>query len=426
MMKRDRHVLLRGAAVLGLVAAVGACSSSGHSSSSPTTAVSSGSSASSSATGAAGAQSAAAPIKVGVICSCSGAFGAQLLAEEEVYKAWANTVNSTGGIDGHNLQIIAEDDGAVPGTSVSDLQTLLSEKVDAIADISLVDSAWAAAVESANVPVVGTNLTQEAFYTNPDFYPQGETFDHQVDQNAEVAKAAGATNVAEFYCAESATCQQGVPLFKAAAAKYGLPLAYSASISATAPNYTAQCVAAQQAHVSSILIADGATQIVRVGQDCSQQGYHPIYVSEGPGFGNTLTTAAGIKDSLWTGFNVTPYFANTPAMTAMNAAVDKYYPGLRQNSTVWSESAAQAWPGGQLLEDAVKGGGLTSSATPSSAEIIQGLGSLKGDTLQGMSPPLTFAPGKPHSIDCWFTGRVQNGVPSLVDNGKLTCSSSTT
>jgi branched-chain amino acid transport system substrate-binding protein len=106
----------------------------------------------------------------------------------------------------------------------------------------------------------------------------------------------------------------------------------------------------------------------------------------------------------------------------MNAAINTYYPGLENNANVWSGSSPLAWPSGVLLEDAVKAGGLGANDSPSAAEIVKGLESLKGDTLQGMSPPLSFASGKPHPVDCWFTSRVVNGQPQLVNSGKPTCS----
>ena len=49
------------------------------------------------------------------------------------------------------------------------------------------------------------------------------------------------------------------------------------------------------------------------------------------------------------------------------------------------------------------------------------LNSLKGDNLQGLTVPLTFTAGQPHNVSCWFTTRVQNGTPSLVNNGQTTC-----
>jgi branched-chain amino acid transport system substrate-binding protein len=42
-----------------------------------------------------------------------------------------------------------------------------------------------------------------------------------------------------------------------------------------------------------------------------------------------------------------------------------------------------------------------------------------------MAPPLTFTAGQPHTIDCWFTGKVINGTPSMVNNGQVTCSNGT-
>jgi branched-chain amino acid transport system substrate-binding protein len=101
--------------------------------------------------------------------------------------------------------------------------------------------------------------------------------------------------------------------------------------------------------------------------------------------------------------------------------MDKYYPGVRENNNLFVEDAFTLWTSGVLLEDAVKAGGLTASATPTAAEVTTGLAALKGDTLDGMAPPLTFTPGKPHTVDCWFTARVQGGVTSVQDNGQVTC-----
>ena len=80
---------------------------------------------------------------------------------------------------------------------------------------------------------------------------------------------------------------------------------------------------------------------------------------------------------------------------------------VNQQSTWWTWLAAN-----------VSGGD-----TPSAAEIVAGLASLKGDTLQGTAPPLTFATGQPHKVDCWFVGRVQGGVAQVVDGGKVSCES---
>jgi branched-chain amino acid transport system substrate-binding protein len=332
-------------------------------------------------------------------------------------------VNASGGISGHPLQLTVDDDGGNPGTSVSDLQTLLSAHVDVILDETPLDAAWASNASAASMPVVGGNFSSQPFYTNPDFFPSGQTNDSIAYSVAATAKAAGANSIAQLYCAEAPQCQQSVPLIKASAQKLGVADVYDASIAGTAPNYTAQCVAAQQKHATGLFIGDSPQVIARVGEDCSRQGYNPIYITEGTGFGPPQASAPGLKDKLWQPFPILPYYDNSSPVQMMNSVVDKYYPGLR-NSTNWSEYAAQAWTGGLLIGKAVTASGLGASDTPSPAEITQGLTSLKGETLGGWSPALNLTAGRPHPVDCWYTGRVQNGTASMANGGQLTCQTS--
>jgi branched-chain amino acid transport system substrate-binding protein len=339
----------------------------------------------------------------------------------DVYKAWINTVNGSGGINGHPVQLTTEDDAGNPGTSVTDAQKLISEHVDAIVDDSTVTQTWASAVQAAHIPVVGMNVNEVPMFTNPDFYPEGQTADSEAIAYILTLKAAGATGFGDMYCVEAVSCAQFEQLLKADGAKMGVPLTYTTTIAATAPNYTAQCLAAQQKNIKHMILEDGATIIARVGKDCDTQRFDPTYVIGGGSYSPLFEAAPGIKADTWSYYDNLPYWVNAPAVQAMNTAVDKYYPGLRQNANLWDELASESWPAGLLLADAVKAGGLKPNDTPSPAEIIQGLESLKGDTLDGWAPPLTFAPGQPHPVDCWFTGRLLNGASHLINNGQLTC-----
>ena len=199
---------------------------------------------------------------------------------------------------------------------------------------------------------------------------------------------------------------------------------YSASISATAPNYTAQCLAAQQQHVTSLFIGDSSSVIAKVGENCNTQGYKPTYITEGTGFSMQLAQSPGIKDNLWSDYPDLPFWADNAIVTTMNSTVDKYKPGLRNNTLAWTEYAVQTWTAGLLIQDAFKGSGIGASDTPSAAAMTTGLDSISNDNLGGWSPPLTFTAGQPHKVDCWFVGQVHNGTPSLVNGGKLSCQSS--
>ena len=145
-------------------------------------------------------------------------------------------------------------------------------------------------------------------------------------------------------------------------------------------------------------------------------------MTEGTGFTDQALTATGLKDRLWSSYPILPYFSSDPAVTAMNTAVDQYFPSLRSQVGVWSEVAAQAWTGGLLLAAGVKDSGATASTAVTPALITTGLDKVSNDTLGGFSPPLTLTAGKAHPVDCWYVGRVQNGKATQV--GGLTCQKS--
>ena len=123
------------------------------------------------------------------------------------------------------------------------------------------------------------------FFTNPDFYPEGQTKDAVLYSIVAVGKIAGAKNVGIIYCAEAIQCQEGVAPLKQVAQKLGLPVPVALEISASAPNYTAACITAQQAHTTAIFVADAFPPVDKVASDCTKQGYHPIWVADGSGPG---------------------------------------------------------------------------------------------------------------------------------------------
>ncbi len=415
----SRLKVVSAVSVLAMATALCACGSSKSSSTGSTPTTQTGSSQTT-------VQATGAPIHVGVVCSCSGAFGSTFVGDLDVYKAWVNTINGSGGVNGHPVDLTVEDDSSTPGTSVSDLQTLVSDHVDAVLDLSVVDETWSTNVKAANIPVVGGNIVEGPFYTNSDFFSSGETEDAAVYATIATAKAADAKNIGQLYCAEAAVCAEGVPVFEADGKKLGVPDIYNGEISATAPNYTAQCVAAQQDHVQSLFIGQVGAVVERVGQDCVAQGYKPIYVTQGNGTDEGELTSTGTGADLWSPWNDLPFFdTHAPGVQAMNAAVTRYYPTLSKNQSEYTGAVSLAWTSGLLLADAVKAGGLQASGTPSASEITTGLYALSGDTLGGMAPPLTFKQGQPNPVDCWFTSETHNQISSMADNSAVTCENGT-
>ena len=94
--------------------------------------------------------------------------------------------------------------------------------MDAITDISFVDSAWASTIGKSGIPVVGGNISDSTFNTYSDFYPQGETLNSDTYATVATAKKAGAKSVAILYCTEAPTCAQSAQLDKSAAKTLGI------------------------------------------------------------------------------------------------------------------------------------------------------------------------------------------------------------
>ena len=119
-----------------------------------------------------------APINIGIICACSGYLGSDAPDILPTAKAWADTVNASGGINGHKVVVLLKDDTGNPATSTAIAQTFIqTDHVVAIIDATAVDQAWASYVQSQGVPVIGAITSSEPFYLNSDFYPESQTED---------------------------------------------------------------------------------------------------------------------------------------------------------------------------------------------------------------------------------------------------------
>lgn len=406
-------VMCVGVGLVMAVAVAGCSSSSKTPKATPTTASSTGASTPSGT-----------PIKVGEICSCSGAagFSSSTAPSPAAIRAWADAANAAGGIDGHRVQVISYNDGTNPGTSLTDAQHLISDHVVAIVDDTTLVSSWASAAEAAHVPVVGTFTINPPFTTSSDFFAEGQTNDTTLQAIIQVAKTAGAKSIGNLYCAEAPVCAESTSYVESAGKAAGVPDLYNASISATAPNYTAQCLTAKQKGVQSLFIGDAPAVVEHVASDCATQDYDPIYAIEGAGFEMSETSAGALSKNMWLQFPDIPFFdTSVPAVQTFDHVMDKYAPGIRENGTEFIEDNFMTYISGKLIEAGIEAGGLTATATPTAAEVIAGLTTMKGETLGGLTPPLTFKAGQANPQPCYFTARILNGKAEMANNGQPSC-----
>ena len=384
------------AALLGVVVlAVSACSSSATSGSSTPTSKAPTNKASGS------------PYKLGVICSCSGSNAASLTLMTNIVAAWAASVNAAGGISSHPVQLFTADDSQNPGTALLAVTKFVQQDhVIAIIDISNVDAAFGNYITSVHVPVVGGNLDSDLFAHNPYFFTAGGTTDGIPAGIVGAAKIGKVNKLGVMYCSGVPICAELPPVLKQIGAPAGVSVSYSGAIPNAAPNYTAPCLAAEQSGANGLFIASGAPQTLAVAQSCSAQGYKPTYIAAESSLANASLTNPAINGAVGEITNLSSSDTSNAEIGAMHQALDNFKPGLLA-SAVFSPGSSMVWAAGLLFQAAAQAGHLGDNPTP--AQVIDGLYALKGETLGGLTAPLTFKKGKPNSLPCWFYYRVTGG-----------------
>jgi branched-chain amino acid transport system substrate-binding protein len=346
-------------------------------------------------------------IPVGVIGSYSGPEASNVAPSRPTIEAWADSVNAAGGINGHKIRLYVDDDQGNVQTSVQMVKQLVEQDhvVALVAEASSSgDAAWAGYVTKAGIPVVG-GITQDVpFITSQDFFASAGNLIASFYGTAAVAAQAG-PRFGELYCAEITACAGVLPILDAVGKGTGVKIAYSNSAAAAAADYTADCVGLKNAGVQSYGLALASTVLRRVHDQCVQQGLSaPVIVTNAidssfladPSFNGTQLVEA-----------VHPFWDDsTPAGKAMHAALAKYAPSVGSPAMPLNGQVSLAWSAGLLFEAAVKGAG-PGPITP--ASIKRGLYSLKADTLGGFTAPLTFTPGEPNLINCYYTFEIKGG-----------------
>ncbi len=415
------------AVLLGVALVVLAgCGSSSKSSSATTAGGSSAttagsSSATTAAAGGGGSSSGGAPFVIGSVTDVTGAEASSEGTVNKSLEAWADWTNANGGVNGHQVKLIAMDTGFNPSTALSEVKQLVEQDhiIALVGEQTSFDATFASYLQQKGVPAVGAGLYTQASFTNPDFFPQGTTSIPNNYNELHLGVTKGFTKFAELYCAESPACAQSVPLIKAIAPTQGVSLVYTASVAAASPDYTAPCLAAKAAGAQYMGIGDNSSVIIRVATSCMQQGYTPTQVGTDGSVTATWATSPAMDGALAVQ-NDAP-FSDTanPGIQTMIAALNKYQPGVYTSPT-YGENDVYAWTSGLLFTAAAKAANLGNSAT--GAQVISGLYDLHNETLGGMAPPLSYAnDGKGHQIYCSFVQGVQNGQFVMPQNQTLTC-----
>ncbi len=266
------------------------------------------------------------PFKIGVMCLC-----AQLQQPAELttntLDAWASWQNAHGGINGHPVQLIVKQDPGNPGRGSQRGKDLVSQHVVAIIDSdSEDDAAWFSYIKGQPVAIFPTGFNSLEMAASTDTFQTSVSQFYLFAEIMTAAQKVGGHKMAVLYCAENPACKQTVAPLQAAGKQYGIPVVFNAPVLASAPNYTAQCLAAKAAGADVMFIADGPAPTLAVASSCAQQGYTPHQVSDEAAYSQQMAGKPGWDGFLGSQDNIPFFVTSTPGSKAMHDALQKYQP----------------------------------------------------------------------------------------------------
>jgi len=348
------------------------------------------------------------PFKIGYICFCAGLGGAGPDNSTKPFMAWAKWTNAHGGLNGHPVEVVLRRDPGNPGVALQQVKALVAEGIVAlVSNDSSNDEAWADYIQTTGIPVYNTVIGSPKLAFSPNSFSTTTSLVHNPIAIAIAAKRVGATKLAVFYCAEVAACKQLVPVLKKAVESVGLTNPVSASVLSTAPNYTAQCLAAKEAGADSLFIGGDAGTALRLVASCAQQGYKPHLVSAGQTYSKKFEGAPGTDGMIAFEPNVPFYETSFKGIKTMTDALDRYAKGVT-SAPGYNDTAVVQWTTGLLISEAAVAGKVGLTKNPTAADMMEAMYTLGATDLGGMTPVLKFVKEQPHLNKCWFYAGIKN------------------
>lgn len=309
----------------------------------------------------------------------------------------AKAVNAAGGLACRQVELYSVDDGADPARTAAAVAELVQQKrvVALVGMISvLTPAAMRNAAERFKIPIIGGDVLAYEWNKSPYLFPQGASIASQAYGLARQTVLEGMPKAGILYCVETPTCGSLAKDIEGdLGKKAGIQIVYSSPVTIVATDYTAQCQNAKNAGAQVLGLAMDGSAISRVVRSCAAIGYTPPVVTGAIALGPAGSADPGIRRNtvLSSTMNAPWMLSDTPGQRAYQAAMKRFAPSVALDA-----GSIMTWSAGKLAEAAVQRmpAGARMAAI-GSADLLAALGRIKGETLDGLAPPLTFEAGKP-------------------------------
>jgi len=357
-----------------------------------------------------------AEVRLAVLGVASGPLGAVLKPVADGARAWGVTVNERGGLAGHPVKLLFADDGGDPQRALQMAKKFVEQDhVQAFYASNMITTEEAVTpyLEKVHVPIIGncgctttTDSSPAVFQTGPGA-GRGMAWAHM----AGIVSQAKAHKVAVMYCREANQCKgvrdAAVPLAKEA----GLDVVYEAQISIAQPDYTAEVIQARNAGAEAVItIVDNQTTI-RFIRSAQRQGWKPFVGIQQSMVDDRMLgidEAEGVFSAA-----VVPDYRTDPRLADYRAAI-KRVPG-----SVSATIGANMYTTGQLLEKLA----AQLPDNPSGEDFLRIMQGMRGETLGGVYPPLTYKSGVGHvdTNQCAIPVKIHDHAFQDLSGGQFVC-----
>ncbi len=366
------------------------------------------------------------PLVVAALVDVTGPLAGSQAYAPDILQAWADHVNGNGGLNGHPVEIEVFDtkaDGAVSQAAVDEIVDLDPELIYLASSSS--ESAIAESLGQTGIPIVGIGYNPGVWGGNieafklacstepgapvgcalPNAFTITTTFGAVVDEQVLGAIAAGATKVATAACSEIDSCSQAAPVFDATATALGIDNAGLSKVSASAPDYTAECINWIQDGVDFIQLSTSGEVGARLFADCADQGYEGIFGASAGTVSGDLIKVDGI--TLAGGLNAFPWWVDDAPVVEFRDVVEAA--GVSEEG--WQNpNATGTWSVMQLWAKALSNTDLTADDEITKVESLAAMYTIEDETLDGLISPVTFTEGQRASHrPCFWPYKLEGG-----------------
>lgn len=360
------------------------------------------------------------PLLVASVGTLSGPVGGVFAPMTQVAQIWAKYINAKGGVNGHQVQVIVYDDGGDPARHRAQVQEAIERrqvKAFFMNPEILTGKQSVEYITQKRIPVIGTDGGSVWFYDSPMYFPQMTNLPYAISANmASAARrmiALGKSKVGILVCVEAQGCSDADEIWAKQAVAEGFEVVYRVKASMAQPDFTAECLGARNAGTQVLFLGVDPSSIGRIASSCARQGFRPVYGALDSIISDRMKEDKNL-DGLIASSAAFPWFqSGTSATDEFHQVMRTYGGGL-----AFSGSLPLAWVAGKLLEKAA----ANLPEPPTSEALLEGLWSIKDDTLGGLTQPLTFVRNElTKPLECWFDITIAKGAWTSPDGFRQQC-----